>query len=210
MHNHKSPFLVFQRFLTPAECNTMAKNIRVEITPAEPGAPLEPVVRQHEDSQNYIFERLLKKIPEIEAHFDLKYKGTEPITFFQFPETNGRAAEDPQCYNAVYKRKKWIRTNNRDLTGVLWLKDYQDQPPFDVNTEVYGGKLEFPVYDFGFQPQAGTLVIFPSCERFINLTSSIQVGELQLAKMHLHSDKLWLYDPVNFPGDYKTWFQMIV
>ena len=44
------------------------------------------------------------------------------LIFQQFP-ANGKLGEEPHCENAVYKRKKWIKVKDRDLTGILWLKD---------------------------------------------------------------------------------------
>jgi hypothetical protein len=90
------------------------------------------------------------------------------------------------------------------------LKDYNDAPPFDLKKHVYGGKLEFPVYNFGFQPQAGTMVVYPACERFISLTSPIQVGDLQFVRFHICGEGLWIYDPQKFPGDFRTWFNDVV
>lgn len=209
MIEHKSPFYVIQNFITSKDSADLAKAVRVEPTKNDEGLP-EPMIRHHGASEAFLFERLKKVIPELEEHFGLKYRGTEPIAFQQFPITNGKNAEEAQCYNAVYKRKKWVRINDRALTAAIWFKDYQDQPPFNLDTQVYGGKLEFPVYNFGFQPQVGTLVVYPACERFISLTTSVQVGELQLARIQLHAEGLWIYDPAAFPGDYRTWFNAIV
>lgn len=205
----KSPFYIQQDFLTAAEARTLAQDSRVEMLP-DGDEPPEAMVRSYKPGEDLIFGKLKPLIPKLEEYFDIKYQGTENIVFQQFPPTNGKNSEEPQCYNAVYKRKKWIRVNNRALTAVVWLKDYEDQPPFNMKTQVYGGKLEFPAYNFGFQPQAGTLVVYPACERFISLTTSVQVGELQLARVHIHAEGLWLYDPSLFPGDYKSWFNWIV
>lgn len=206
---YKTPFLVYQHFLTPEECSRVANAVRVEPDKDEEGKLL-PMSRSHSSSEDLIFEKFKALVPMLEEHYELKYKATETIQFQQFPVSNNKLAEQPHCDNAVYKRKKWIRVAGRDLSCVLWLKDYQDQPPFDLDKHVYGGKLEFPVYNFSFQPQAGTLVVFPSCERFIQATTSILVGELQLAKFYVHSKETWLYNPANFPGDFRTWFSDVV
>lgn len=205
----KSPFLIFQHVVPLATCKRLAKQLRVEPNKDEDGFP-EPMARTHPDAERELFELISPCLPKVSQHFELTYKGTESFVFHQLPTTNGKIAEQPHCDNAVYKRKKWIRTSDRDITGVVWLKDYQEHPPFDLEQHVYGGKLEFPVYNFGFQPQAGTVVFFPSCERFIHLTSSIQVGELQLAKFYIHGEGIWLYDPLKFPGDFRTWFTEII
>lgn len=206
---YKSPFLVYQHFLSVEECLRVSDATRMEPDKDAEGAP-QAMSRSHEPSEQLIFERFKALIPHIEEHYGIEYKATETMQFQQFPDTKGKLAELPHCDNAQYKRKKWVRVTGRDLSCVLWLKDYQDQYPFDLKKEVYGGKLEFPVYQFSFQPQAGTLVIFPSCERFIQATSAILVGELQLAKFYVYSNKVWLYNPTDFPGDFRTWFSDIV
>src|SRR5574343_386607 len=167
----KSPFLVYQHLLEPELCDQIAEQVRVEPIKDE-DETLQATERHHVEAEKIIFEKFQPLIPELEKHYTgFKYRGTEHLVFQQFPVTNGKTAEEPHCENAVFKRKKWLRVKDRDLTGLLWLKDYQEAPPFDVQTQVLGGKLEFPVYNFGFQPQKGTLVVYPAGERFISLTS---------------------------------------
>ena len=204
-----SPFLVFQHLLDPAECDKIASTVRVEPIKDDDGN-LQPVERYHTEIEKQVFEKFQPLIPEIEAHFGIKYRGTEHLVFQQFPVSNGNNSEEPHCENAVYKRKRWIRTKDRDLTGILWLKDYREIPPFNMQQDVLGGKLEFPVYNFGFQPQRGTLVVYPACERFISLTTPILVGELQCVKFHICAEGIWIYDPEDFPGDFRTWFNDVV
>ena len=205
-----SPFLVFQDFLVDNVSDQIAKMVHVQPLKNSDGV-LQPIVRHHADAEDLIFPKLKAIIPQIESHFkNFKYKGTEHLVFQQFPVTSGNSAEEPHCENAVFKRKKWIKVKDRDLTGILWLKNYRETPPFDINKEVLGGKLEFPVYNFGLQSQKGTLVIYPSCERFISLTSPILVGELQCVRFHIAAEGIWLYDPKDYPGDFRTWFSSIV
>lgn len=206
----KSPFLVYQNLITPEICDKIAQTVRVEPLRDDDDV-LQSTERYHVDSEEIIFEKFQPLIPELEnLYVNFKYRGTEHLVFQQFSVSNGKPAEEPHCENAVFKRKRWLRVKDRDLTGVLWLKDYQEAPPFDIKTQVLGGKLEFPVYNFGFQPQKGTLIIYPSCERFISLTSAILVGELQCVRFHICGEGLWLYDPALYPGDFRTWFNDIV
>lgn len=209
MTQSKSPFYVIQGLVPEQRCIELAQFLRVEPTLDQDGTPT-PMGRHHNATGQELFGLLKPHLEGIAEHFGIKYRGTEEFIFQQFPVTNGQPAEQPRCENAVYKRKRWIRINDRDLTGIIWLKDYADAPPFDMTKHVYGGKLEFPVYNFGFQPQIGTCVIFPSSERFISLTSSIQVGELQLAKFHIAGEGVWIYDPETFPGDFREWFSDVV
>lgn len=206
----KSPFLVIQNFISNQLCDEIADKARVEPLLGDDGQA-QAIERHFIEGEDLIFDQLQPIIPQIEEHFTgFDYRGTEHMVFQQFPVTNGRLAEEPHCENAVFKRKKWVKVKDRDLTGLLWLKDFQDAPPFNPKRQVLGGKLEFPVYNFGFQPQKGTLVIYPACERFISLTSPVLVGELQCVRIHMCSKGMYLYDPQNYPGDFRTWFEDIV
>lgn len=204
----KSPFLVFQEFLSDDECDRLAKQVRVDPTLDQNGVP-QPMQRFYPDADAELIAKLKPLIPSLEKHYGLKYKGTERPVFQQFP-ANSKQAEPPHCESSVYKRKKWVKIKDRDLTGILWLKNFQSQPPFNLKNDVLGGKLEFPVYQFGFQAQKGTLVIYPAGERFISLTTPVLVGELQCVRFHIAAEGIWLYKPDDFEGDYRTWFSHII
>jgi hypothetical protein len=204
----KSPFLVVQDFLSADDADSIAEESKIVLQKDEDG---NEVSSNHinKDAAAPIYELLKAYIPKIEEHFGLKVRGVEHFVFQQFPRSS-KPAEDPHCENSVFKRKKWIKVKDRDLTGIIWLKDYKDTQPFDLKTEVYGGKLEFKVFDFSFQPQKGTLVVYPSSPHFISATSQILVGELQAIRIHICAEGIWLYSPENFKGDYKSWFSTIV
>lgn len=205
---HKSPFLVYQDFLTEDMCDEIARTVRVVPSVDPEGTPLASE-RHYLPLETQIFDKFRPLIPEIEKHYSgFTYRGTEHLIFQQFPITNGKPAEEPHCENAVFKRKKWVRVRERDLTGIIWLKNYQEAADrtFDPTTEVLGGKLEFPVYNFGFQPQKGTMVIYPANERFISLTSAVLVGELQCIRIHICGEGYWHYNPEHYQGDHRTWF----
>lgn len=210
----KSPFLTYQYLLDSAFCDKIAKTVRVQPLYSDDGVP-QSVERHYEAIEQEVFAKIQPHIPEIEKHYAIKYRGTEHLVFQQFPST-GKPAESPHCENAVFKRKKWVKVRDRDLTAIIWLKDYQEYPPFDQATQVLGGKLEFPVYNFGLQPQKGTMVVYPANERFISLTTAILVGELQCIRIHIaggtgdDGQGVWMYQPDDFPGDFRTWFADVV
>lgn len=206
----KSPFLVFQDLLDSDVCDKIAKDVRIEPLKDDDSIS-QSSERFHDDAESLIFNKFKELIPNLEQHFTgFKYRGTEHLVFQQFPSGSGKAAEEPHCENAVFKRKRWVKVKDRDLTGILWLKDYQETAPFDLKTQVLGGKLEFPVYNFGFQANKGTLIVYPASERFISLTTAILVGELQCVRFHICGDGIWLYDPKDYPGDFRSWFAEIV
>jgi hypothetical protein len=206
-----SPFLVFQNFITPTEAKQLAEAVRVPFNQDNEGVSL-PMIRTYKPGEELLLNRIKPHLQEIIENYDgLKYKGIETPIFYHWPTSaSSKPIEEPHCDNAAYKRKKWVRTHGRDLTCLIWLKDYEEHPPFDPLDHVYGGKLEFPLYGFGLQPQAGTMVVFPSNERFIQATLPVFVGELQLIKMFIHGDGIWVYDPAKYTGSYQDWFVNVV
>lgn len=210
----RSPFLTFQYLLESDLCDSIARAVRVHPLISEDGLP-ESTERHYVPLETEIFAKIQPLLPQIQAHYNIKYRGTEHLIFQQFPAT-GKQAEPAHCENAVFKRKKWIKVKDRDLTAIIWLKNYQESPPFDQATQVLGGKLEFPVYNFGLQPQKGTMVVYPANERFISLTTAVLVGELQCIRIHIaggtgeDGQGSWVYQPNDFPGDFRTWFADVV
>jgi hypothetical protein len=199
----KSPFVVLRDFISPKQCEQFCDLVNFfEPDYDAKGKPLK-MFKHEEKVEQVIFDKLQDIIPVLEDYYDIKYKGTEHIMVEWFAEG---ASGNPTCENSYYLRKKWVRSLPRDLTGILFFSDYQDSPAFDSEYEVYGGKLEFPQHNFGFNPERGTLVIYPSVPHFINATAEVKAGELYQARIHICAQQPFLYDPSKFPGDYRTWF----
>lgn len=207
MSEVKSPFLIYQEFLSPKLCSIVLDNIKIsEPDKDADGFPIK-MERFNEESEDIIFEKFQALIPEIETHFGIKYKGTEKLVFQYYPDGMNGPAEKPHCESAKYLRKKWVKTYPRDLTAVLWLKDFNDSPPIETTTEVYGGKLEFPAYNFSLVPQSGTMVVYPAGPHFISAISPVLVGGLYQVRFHIAADGIWLYQPDKFKGNYTQWFE---
>lgn len=206
-----SPFLIIEEFISPKLCEQIIDNIRVgQCDTDKEGDPI-PMERHHDELQTVLFNKLKEYVPTIEEKYNAKYKGTDPIVFQYFPELIKKPAKQPGCENSKYLRKKWVKIRDVDLTAVLWLKNYQDQVPLDPRTEVYGGKMEFPAYNFSLVPQRGTLVMFPAGPHFITAISPILVGDLYQVKINMSIENktggIWLYQPSNFGGTWTEWFE---
>lgn len=205
MATPKSPFLVIENFLSPKNCEVIVDSLGFYSPDVDSeGDPLK-MFRYNEKAEELIFDRLKPIIPQVMAYYDTEYQGTEQIIFEYLAE--GTTSE-PVCENSNYIRKKWVRTKNRDITGMLFLSDYNENAPFDNEYEVYGGKLEFPQHGFGFNPQRGTLVFYPSGPHFINANAAVVAGDLYQARIHIASLMPYLYNPALFPGDYRSWFKI--
>jgi hypothetical protein len=203
----KSPFLVKQDFLSPLLCEEIVYNLNFLYPDTDPDGRPTKTMKSHEPSEDIIFEKIQEAIPEIESHYEVAYRGTVPMTFEWYLEDC--KGEPPHCENSNRSKGKWIRIYDKDLSAVIFMCDYHEKTPFDNDFEVYGGKLEFAQHDFGFNPQRGTMVVFPSGPHFINATSHILAGELFQVRLHFATMMPYVYDPVKFPGDYTIWFDEI-
>jgi hypothetical protein len=201
----KSPFLVYQDFISPKLCDEIITKIHVDEPTLDDDGYAIKMERLNIESQDILYSKFKNIIPDLEKHYDLKYRGTEEILFQYFPVSKG-IAEEPNCANSKYLRKKWVKVKDRDITGILWFKEYNNSVPIDVQTEVYGGKLEFPQYNFSLHPQRGTLILFPAYPHFITAISQILIGDLYCARFQVAAEN-WLYQPDKFPGSWSEWFK---
>ena len=97
----KSPFLVYQNFLTTEECSIIRKQVSLAYDINSEGIQL-PISRNHEDAEKVIFDKFQELIPEISETYGLEYKATESMSFMQYPPlSNGKLTEDPHCDNAA-------------------------------------------------------------------------------------------------------------
>lgn len=203
MATPRSPFYVVEGFLSPKVCEQIVDILGLYTPDVDKnGYPIK-MYRYKEDAEEIVFKQLQPCIPQLMEHYGTMYQGTETIQFEFFSEG---IKPEPVCENSNYVNKKWMRTKNRDISAVLFLYEYNENPPFDSDYECYGGKLEFPQHGFSFVPQRGTLVVYPSAPHFINATSTIAFGDSVQARIHMATQMPYLYDPTQFPGDYTTWF----
>lgn len=199
----KSPFYVVEEFVSPLMCEDILDMCDFNVPDLDKNLKEIPTNKTSDRAEEIVYNRLKQLVPALEVYYGIDYKGTERIQFEWFPEGS---TSTPQCENAVFVRGKWLRTKARDLSAILFLTDYQDTPPFEDEYEVYGGKLEFPQHKFGFNPQRGTLIVFPSDPHFINLTSSIYAGDAYQARIQMATKTPLIYDPTKFQGNYLSWF----
>ena len=204
----KSPFYIIQDFISPVACEQMVDALNCwDPDSDKDDAPISKTMH-HDRNEETVYTALLDHIDDIREHYNIEYKGMERINFEWYPHACDQS--DVKCGNSIYARKQWVRNKDRDLTAVLFFSDYQDKIPFDSEYEVYGGKLEFPQHHFGFNPQRGTLIVFPSDPHFLNVTNTILAGDLFMARMHIAASQPYMYQPNDFPGDYRTWFDDVV
>lgn len=213
MSEIRSPFLTVEDFISPATCERLIKELGIAPTPREQDQKAVKNERILKDAEYVqLFKGLMQEqVSRIESQYNGSVVGMEPPVFQQYFEDPKNPCEVHGCEAAKYIRKKWVKVKDVDLVGYIWLKDFGGGVPLDPRFEVYGGKLEFPAYNFSLVPQRGTLVLYPAGPHFITAISPILVGSLEQIKVTVKlksADGAWMYQPQNFPGTYQDWFSV--
>lgn len=211
MSDIRSPFHIVEDFISPATCERLIQELGIVETPR---GPEEPAIKNQRILRDVEYLQLFKtamqdQVGAIEDRYDAAVVGMEPPVFQQYFEDPKNPCERHGCESSEYLRKKWVKVKDVDLVGYIWLKDFNSGVPLDPRFEVYGGKLEFPAYNFSLVPQRGTLVLFPAGPHFITAISPVLVGSLEQVKVTVRmkdGEGPWLYQPTNFPGTYQDWF----
>lgn len=203
----KSPFLVFEEFISPLQCEDIIIGNNNTLPNYDKDLNIRPLYFGNKLAEVRISPLIIEQvIPRVEDYFDVDVKGLTEFEFEWYME--GYSGDDPiRCENSSYINGEWKRINDHDFTGILFFNDYNDKSPFDPEFEVYGGALEFPTHDFSFNPNRGTLVVYPGAPNFINHVAAVEAGELTLLRFHLATHEPYVYNMDEFPGNYRTWFK---
>ena len=201
----KSPFIVEQDLLSPLLCEDIVDLLAFGIPDVDKDDNPLKTIRHNESIEEVVYERFDEMIPIIESHYDIKYKGMDKMQFEFYPQ--GFLGEEAHSENSNFYRGKWIRTKDFDFVAIIWLSTYSESTAGLGEFDIYGGKLEFPQYDFSFNPEQGTMVIFPAVPNFINAISPVEVNNLYQIRIKITADKPYLHDPKKFPGSYIEWFE---
>lgn len=199
------PFFIVKNFISPLICERLIDDLRtLKIRPniGQNGFPKKMLLMNKLNSLR-IAQTFDPYIPLLEKHFDFGYKGTHDIFFEWFPENY--MAEPPKTEGYERTKKGWTRYREVDFIGILWLNEHNDQPPFDPSFETYGGQLEFPTFDISFNPERGTLLIFPSSPNFIYTVSGIKAGSLTQAKFTIRSEVPYNFEKEKFNCNPANW-----
>jgi hypothetical protein len=204
-----SPFHVVEDFISPLRCEQLIQQLALKVPDRdENGDPLkhERIVNE---SCGDVLSELSAIAPFIERRYAALINGEPTVLFQQYQENPKIPAEAHMAEGWKFLRKKWTKFKDIDLVGFIWLKSFHASVPLDPRYEVYGGKLEFPAYNFSLTPVRGTLVLFPATPHFVHAVSHVMLGSLEQLKVHVKlrvNGLPWAYNPSQFPGTYQQWF----
>ena len=204
----KSPFYVVEDFISQKTADYLVQSSGVTEPNEDPdGNPLLTAQPMDEHCETLLYNRLLEVLPEIEKHFGFETRGVESMEFSWMPQECADGV-DVRCGNAVYARQKWIKNKDRDFTVHLFLSTHNDarDDSFDPDYEVYGGKLQYPQYKFSFHPQVGTMIVHPAGPHFLYAYAPVVAGDLFYVTFHISSKLPHVYQPKEYPGDFRSWF----
>lgn len=188
-----TPFFVVEDFISPLQCDKLlALNHEVVQTV--------PSIRLLNDGGSRIIHRSINEYSDdIDAHYNCTISNDIKVSFIHLPE-NPSIPGQPQFIDGWHKtqKRKWERTKNIDLIGIVPLKTYCDTVPIDTAFEVYGGKIEMTSFNFSFIPERGSLIMFPCAPNFIHAVSPINFGTMQYVKIYLSMQYDWEFNIENF------------
>ncbi len=203
-----SPFYIVQEFLSPQQCENIIKLCNFKVAQKDHEENFVKTSQKCESAEQTVYQRFRQLYPALEKHYGMKIKGTSVMSFDWYPE--GFKVSKPVCDNSSYVVSKWMKTHARDLSGILFLNDYQNRVPLDEKTESFGGQVEFPQHKFTFNNQRGTLIVFPSGPQFIQYVTPVHIGNAYMVKFFVVAEQMWIFDPKKFPGNYLKWFESVV
>lgn len=203
---YKSPFLLINNFLSPKVCEEITSSIKLIYPDTDSNNKPIKTTKTHQKSEQIIYERFELIHEQVGKHFNTICDEFTEVQFELFAQ--GYESEYAKCDNSQRINGTWKKTQDYDLSCVVFLSDYNSQPDFDDDYEVYGGKYEFPTHRFGLNPTRGMLLVYPSGPNFINGISSVLVGNCLQARFFIKTDQPFQYNPREFPGDYKKWFNV--
>ena len=211
-----SPFHIVENFISPAICDQIISELGLA-APTYEVDEITPIKNERFLSGTRFDKVLQDRLSEHADAIERRYRGTisgiDQPRFVQHFEDPKNPAVPHGCESAKFLRKKWVKVKDVDIVGYVWLKDYNAGVPLDPSFEVYGGKLEFPAFNFSLLPKRGTCMIFPAGPHFISAISHVLVGSTEYIKFSLKlavetetGEAMWFYQPQNFPGSYQQWF----
>lgn len=197
--------MYLENLFSISQTESMIDSIEVYQPEYNENGVIQPLYLDNEEVSLQVVDKISKILPEICNYYGSQPFGIETVSLEWLPCGAQTAVKSE---NSTLMNNKWVKTQNRDLTGVLFLNSHVDAKDIDEfeSMDCCGGKLQFINYNFGFLPQAGDVVIYPSDARFANNTAKVIAGDLYQVRFHIVTKTPYIHDITKFPGTYVDWF----
>ena len=201
-----NPFLIVENFISPLLCETIISDLKIDSTfptIGQDGKPKSTIFSSRLNS-NRIMQLFDPVAQAIESRYETNYMATHNLMFEWYPTKYKPTGIKTDGF--IQKRDEgWVRYNLIDFTGIIWLNDFNDRPDFDPYFEVYGGTLDFPMFDINFRPQRGTLIIFPTAPNFAHTVAPVEVGSLTQVRLQIRSEEPYEFEKEKFEMNPDNW-----
>ena len=195
----RSPFVIIEELISPMLCEDIIGELDFDS---------EGIQRDHEGtitpnrkinplSEQFLIDHLGAYTEAIGRHYDCTVDDHESCVFERYPT----GWTSPGATPALYRKgpNGWFKTGIGDFVATLFLMDHHDGVAgLDPYREVYGGKLEFPSFKFGFTPNAGTMIIHPVAPNFASTFAPVYAGELNVVQILLTTATPYRCNMANF------------
>jgi len=202
----KNPFLIVENFISPLLCETIIRDLKIDTafpTVGQDGNPKSTIFASRLNSTRVMHE-FDSVVEEMESRYDTEYMATHNLMFEWYPTKY----KPTQLKTDGFMQKRdegWVRYNLIDFTGLIWLNDFNDKPDFDPYFEVFGGNLDFPMFDINFKPRRGTLIVFPTAPNFANSVAPVEIGSLTQIRLQIRSERPYEFDKTQFEMNPDNW-----
>jgi hypothetical protein len=200
----KSPFILVENFITYEQCEEIILSMKHTL----PNRDLKNVPIKTYKTNQLAEIRLMPAIDDFldraEPYYGFETFNISPFNFEWM--TEGYKAEQPKPDNGTFFDGKWTKSKDIDFSILIFLSSVEESSITDTLMESFGGRLEFFNHNLTITPKAGTMVMFPSNEYFLNTFTDVMLGNLNCIRIYVTSKVPYVYNPENFPGDLRTWF----
>lgn len=200
----RSPFILVEDFIPFNECEEIVLNLKHSIPNRDSKNNPVKTFKTNQLAELRLMERVDNFLDNAETYYGFQAVNLSPFNFEWMPE--GYLGEPPKPDDGIFFNGKWTKSKDIDFTLLIFLSSTKDVSISDTLMESFGGKLEFFNHNLTITPKAGTILMFPSNEHFLNTFTEVSLGNLNCIRCYITAKEPYKYSPSDFPGDYRTWF----
>jgi hypothetical protein len=200
----RSPFILIEDFISFNECEDIILNLKHTIPNRDAKNHPIKTLKTNQLAEIRLMDRIDTFLDKAEVYYNFITLNLSPFNFEWM--TEGYLGEPPKPDNGMYFNGKWTKSRDIDFTIMIFLSSSKDTSITDTLMESFGGKLEFFNHNLTITPKAGTMLMFPANDNFLNTFTEISLGNLNCIRCHVTAKDPFIYKPTDFPGDYRTWF----